>query len=122
MDAVITPLGVLLCNGLGTSVPHSVQLSASASQASFATRSDKIVCVLVGLPARGKSYIARRLAQYVSFFYSTPCKVAHAWGKGGFCGAHARGRGAVFCGAHARGKGHLLRCHFRMCLGGWGGA
>ena len=30
---------------------------------SYATRSDKIVCVMVGLPARGKSYIARRLSQ-----------------------------------------------------------
>lgn len=41
-------------------------------RASIATRSDKIVCVLVGLPARGKSFIARRLAKYVSFFYSMP--------------------------------------------------
>lgn len=42
---------------------------------SYATKSDKIVCVMVGLPARGKSYIARRLAQYISFFYGAPTRV-----------------------------------------------
>ena len=42
---------------------------------SYATKSDKLVCVMVGLPARGKSYISRRLAQYVSFFYGAPTKV-----------------------------------------------
>ncbi|EOD18213.1 hypothetical protein EMIHUDRAFT_41870, partial [Emiliania huxleyi CCMP1516] len=36
---------------------------------------DKIVCIMVGLPARGKSYISRRLAPYVSFFYGAPAKV-----------------------------------------------
>eukprot|EP00966_Prymnesium_polylepis_P055787 1290377-Prymnesium_polylepis.1 len=30
---------------------------------------------MVGLPARGKSYIARRLSQYISFFYGAPCRV-----------------------------------------------
>lgn len=30
---------------------------------------------MVGLPARGKSYISQRLSQYISFFYGTPCKV-----------------------------------------------
>lgn len=42
---------------------------------SYATKSDKIVCIMVGLPARGKSYISRRLAHYVSFFYGAPAKV-----------------------------------------------
>jgi len=43
--------------------------------ASFNTKSDKIVCVMVGLPARGKSYIAKRLAQYIQFFYGAPTRV-----------------------------------------------
>jgi len=30
---------------------------------------------MVGLPARGKSYISRRLSQYLSFFYNVPCKL-----------------------------------------------
>jgi len=41
----------------------------------YATRTDKIIIVMVGLPARGKSYIARRLSQYISFFYGAPCRV-----------------------------------------------
>ena len=41
----------------------------------FSTKSDKIICVMVGLPARGKSYISRRLSQYLSFFYNVPCKL-----------------------------------------------
>ena len=40
----------------------------------FSTKSDKII-VMVGLPARGKSYISRRLSQYLSFFYNVPCKM-----------------------------------------------
>ena len=44
-------------------------------QPSYATKSDKIVCVMVGLPARGKSYIAKRLAQYIQFFYGAPTRV-----------------------------------------------
>jgi len=68
--------------GKGTSMPSSANVvvdnpypQAWGHTTSFATRSDKLVCVMVGLPARGKSYIARRLAQYLSFFYSTPCRV-----------------------------------------------
>ena len=41
----------------------------------YSTKSDKIICVMVGLPARGKSYISRRLSQYLSFFYNVPCKM-----------------------------------------------
>ncbi|KAL1524386.1 hypothetical protein AB1Y20_019281 [Prymnesium parvum] len=41
----------------------------------YATRSDKIIVVMVGLPGRGKSYISRRLSHYISFFYGAPCKV-----------------------------------------------
>ena len=42
---------------------------------SYATKSDKLVIVMVGLPARGKSYITRRVSQYINFFYGTPIKV-----------------------------------------------
>jgi len=43
--------------------------------ATLATRSDNLVCCMVGLPARGKTFIARKLCQYISFFYGSPCKV-----------------------------------------------
>ena len=39
------------------------------------TNGDKLVCVMVGLPARGKTYMARKLARYLSFFYNAPTKV-----------------------------------------------
>ena len=46
-----------------------------ATPSSYNTKSDKILLVLVGLPARGKSYISRRLSQYLSFFYGVPCQL-----------------------------------------------
>eukprot|EP00299_Pterocystis_sp_00344_P011566 c5418_g1_i2.p1 GENE.c5418_g1_i2~~c5418_g1_i2.p1 ORF type:complete len:426 (-),score=63.66 c5418_g1_i2:304-1497(-) len=39
------------------------------------TQGDKLLCVLVGLPARGKTYIARRLSRYLSFFHGAPTQV-----------------------------------------------
>jgi broad specificity phosphatase PhoE len=62
-----------------TDVPHNPSTNPTPQSwgppTTYATKSDKIVCVLVGLPARGKSYIARRLSQYVQFFYGAPTKV-----------------------------------------------
>jgi 6-phosphofructo-2-kinase/fructose-2,6-biphosphatase 2 len=39
------------------------------------TNGDKYVIVMVGLPARGKTYIGRRLARYLEFFHDAPTKV-----------------------------------------------
>lgn len=39
------------------------------------TNGDRLVLVMVGLPARGKTYIARRLCQFLSFFHGATCKV-----------------------------------------------
>jgi broad specificity phosphatase PhoE len=36
---------------------------------------DRLVIVMVGLPARGKSFVARRICQYLSFFHGASCKV-----------------------------------------------
>ena len=42
---------------------------------SYATKSDKIVCIMVGLPARGKTYIAYKIKRYLNFFHGAPCEV-----------------------------------------------
>jgi len=37
--------------------------------------SDKLVIVMVGLPATGKTHIAKRICRFLSFFHDIPCKV-----------------------------------------------
>uniref|UniRef100_A0A7S3JY63 6-phosphofructo-2-kinase domain-containing protein n=2 Tax=Aureoumbra lagunensis TaxID=44058 RepID=A0A7S3JY63_9STRA len=41
----------------------------------YATPSDKLVIVMVGLPARGKTFIARKLLRYLSFFHAINVRV-----------------------------------------------
>ena len=69
--------------------PSSVNLTAVQEQAEnptpqlllpppdaiAGTRGDKFAIVMVGLPARGKTFIARRLSQYLKFFHGALCKV-----------------------------------------------
>jgi len=44
----------------------------------FATNGDKFVFVMVGLPARGKTYIAHKIKHYFQFFHSAPTEVFNA--------------------------------------------
>jgi len=37
--------------------------------------SDKLVIAMVGLPATGKTHIAKRICRFLSFFHDIPCKV-----------------------------------------------
>lgn len=38
------------------------------------THGDRVVIVMVGLPARGKTFIARKVAAYLSFFHGAPVR------------------------------------------------
>ena len=39
------------------------------------TNGDRVVLVMVGLPARGKTYIARKVQRYLSFFHGAPVEI-----------------------------------------------
>lgn len=51
------------------------QVRSAPQDAEVGTAGDKLVLVMVGLPARGKTYIARRVARYLHFFHGAPTKV-----------------------------------------------
>ena len=51
------------------------QVRSAPQDAEQGTAGDRLVLVMVGLPARGKTYIARRVARYLQFFHGAPAKV-----------------------------------------------
>ena len=53
---------------------HNPFPQAPPPTSTLQTRGDKMVAVMVGLPARGKSYISRRICNFMHFFYNVPCK------------------------------------------------
>eukprot|EP01041_Mallomonas_annulata_P001059 gene1059-2075_t len=59
--------------GASAAVGHKVENSIPLSI--FPIQADKHCICLCGLPGRGKTHIARRLARYLSFFHAIPTKV-----------------------------------------------
>ena len=55
-------------------VPHPAPKAGDESHAA-GTLGDRVVIVMVGLPARGKTFIARKVASYLSFFHGAPVRV-----------------------------------------------
>mmetsp|Transcript_21010 Transcript_21010/g.74709 ORF Transcript_21010/g.74709 Transcript_21010/m.74709 type:complete len:534 (-) Transcript_21010:38-1639(-) len=58
--------------------PHGnpVLLDVGGGRSSeWATQDDKIVILMVGLPARGKTYVARRVQRYFTFFHDATVRI-----------------------------------------------
>jgi len=54
---------------------NPVLLNVAPKDAKSGTTQEKFVVIMVGLPARGKTHIARRLARYLNFFHGVPTKI-----------------------------------------------
>eukprot|EP00392_Amoebophrya_sp_AT5.2_P002708 g2713.t1 len=55
--------------------PPPAHLSADPSVVRDLVMLDRFVVIMVGLPARGKTYLCRRLARYLNFFHNVQTKI-----------------------------------------------
>tara|TARA_B110000208_G_C11787244_1_gene436048 strand:- start:1707 stop:3095 length:1389 start_codon:yes stop_codon:yes gene_type:complete len=58
-----------MIDGVDNPAPHKQTVPRALSSC------DKLVLVMVGLPGRGKTFLANKLERYCKFFHNTDCKV-----------------------------------------------
>ena len=104
--SVDNPVPQLPPGASSPSACNPVLLDVAKNTNKFKTPSDKLVLVLVGLPARGKTFVARKVYRYLEFFHAVNVKIfnigassarrafARSFVRSFGCGAARRGAGA----------------------------
>lgn len=59
----------------GGSSPRDNPVLLDVAENEFSTASDKLVVLMIGLPARGKTFIARKLLRYLQFFHAVNVRI-----------------------------------------------